>query len=123
MTEPVPGWMATGLAAYEELRRAGVEPIEVFPYAGFRTLVRPERLPSKRTTEGVRVRVQTLRNAGIDDDNLLMWSHDGLDALLAALIAYDHAAGSATAATCDHDGSAIWLPASRQLYTAAPSAP
>jgi predicted nuclease with RNAse H fold len=113
MAEPGPGRMATGLAAYEALRGSGVEPIEVFPHAGYRELVRPARLPKKRTTEGVRVRVEALRRAGIESENLLMWSHDALDALLAALIARDHAAEIAVAATCGHDGSVIWLPAPR----------
>jgi predicted nuclease with RNAse H fold len=113
MAEPVPGWMATGLAVHEVLRRPGLEPIEVFPYAAYRRLVPRARLPKKQTTEGVRVRVDALRRAGIDSESLLIWPHDALDALVAALIAHDHDDGKAIAATCGHDGSVIWLPAER----------
>jgi len=111
--EPVPGWIGAGFAVYGALRRAGVEPIEVYPYAAYRELVRPARLPKKSTAEGVRVRVEALRLTGIEANNLSMWSHDGLDALVAALIARDYARGTALAASCGHDGSAIWLPAPR----------
>jgi predicted nuclease with RNAse H fold len=108
--EPIPGWMATGLATYDALRGRGAAVVEVFPYAGFRELVRPARLPKKSTADGARVRIEALRRAGVEAEDLPMWSHDALDALLAALIAHDHAAGTAAAATCGHDGSAIWLP-------------
>ncbi len=40
-----------------------------------------------------------------------MWSHDSLDALMAALIARDRTEGRAEMVTCGHDESAIWLPA------------
>jgi predicted nuclease with RNAse H fold len=112
-----PGWIAAGLDLFHELRRRGSEPIEVYPYAGYRELVRPARLPRKTTAEGVQARVEALHRAGIHGDNLVMWSHDGLDALLAALIARDYAAGTAVAVSCGHDGSAIWLPApARRVY-------
>jgi hypothetical protein len=39
-----------------------------------------------------------------------MWSHDGLDALVAALIALRKADGTGLEVTCGHDSSAIWLP-------------
>jgi hypothetical protein len=103
--------MATGLALYEELAACGIATIEVYPYAGYRELVRPARLPKKTTIDGVLARVGALRGAGVDVPRLEMWSHDGLDALLAAVIARDHRQGSARRASCGHDDSAIWLPA------------
>jgi predicted nuclease with RNAse H fold len=107
---PVPGWMATGFAAYDALRGCGIEPIEVFPHAGFRALVQGARLPKKRTIEGRRARVDALRRAGVETDNVRSWSHDAVDALVAALIARGYDAGTAVAVTCGHDASAIWLP-------------
>jgi predicted nuclease with RNAse H fold len=46
----------------------------------------------------------------VTEARLEMWSHDGLDALLAALTAARCAEGVAVEVTCGHDGSAIWLP-------------
>lgn len=110
-TLPVAKWIATGFEVYSELRRRGIEALEVYPYGGYRELVRPKRLPKKQTSEGIRVRVRALQKTGVEEANLQMWSHDGLDALLAAVIARDYYSGVARAATCGHDGSAIWLPA------------
>lgn len=39
-----------------------------------------------------------------------MWSHDGVDALMAAETARGVESGSSEAVTCGHDGSAIWVP-------------
>jgi predicted nuclease with RNAse H fold len=111
-TAPQDGWMATGFALYAALRADDFEPIEVFPYAAYRELVRPNRLPRKQTVAGVQARVSALRKLGIDEPNLPLWSHDDLDALVGAVVARDHARKTARAATCGHDGSAIWLPAS-----------
>jgi predicted nuclease with RNAse H fold len=110
-TAPAGGWMATGLALYGTFRGAGVEPIEVFPYAAFRELIRPARLPRKQTAPGIHARVTALRTLGVDEPTLPAWSHDALDALVGAVVARDHRAGTARAATCGHDRSAIWLPA------------
>jgi hypothetical protein len=90
-----------------------MHPIEVFPHAAFRVL-RGSRLPPKRSLEGVRARVEALATRGISGSGLEMWSHDGLDALVAALVARDHAHGRATKVTCGHDDSAIWLPAVKE---------
>lgn len=108
---PAAGWIATGLALYGALRRAGVEAIEVFPYGAYRELARPERLPKKQTAAGVEARVRVLRRLGFNEPDSPIRSHDSLDALVGAVIARDHASGTARAATCGHDGSAIWLPA------------
>ena len=111
---PSTGWIAAGLAVHAALKKRGVVTIEVFPHAGFRELAGPARLPKKRTSAGIRARADALLRAGIEGANLLMWSHDGLDALLSALVAHDCGQGTARKAGCEHDDSAIWLPARRK---------
>jgi predicted nuclease with RNAse H fold len=108
--EPVAAWMQTGLAVHESLRQTSAEVIEVFPYAGYRRLVAPEKLARKAGLDGARQRVAALDSAGVREPRLSMWSHDGLDALLAALVAQRRAEGTALEVTCGHDGSSIWLP-------------
>jgi Protein of unknown function (DUF429) len=108
---PVPGWIATGLELYSALaKRVPSEPIEVFPYAGFRVLTHPSRLSKKTSVAGTRQRVDALRARGLRVDQLELWSHDSLDAALAAIIALQRHDGSALRVTCGHDDSAIWLP-------------
>jgi hypothetical protein len=80
----------------------------VYPHAAFRVLAGRRRLPSKLTPEGVNARVEILRAAGVDGGAFVsMWSHDALDATVAAVVVADP---QAVAVTCGHDGSAIWLP-------------
>ena len=56
----------------------------MYPHAGFRRLVSPEPLSSKRTLGGLRSRVEGLRRWGVAlPDDIAMWSHDALDALVA----------------------------------------
>ena len=107
---PTPGWMATGFAVYEALRDGRYDVLEVYPHAGFRALARGSPLPRKQTADGLRARIALLESAGASAEHLPMWSHDGLDALLAALIALQSASGHAVRVTCGHDDSAIWLP-------------
>jgi predicted nuclease with RNAse H fold len=108
--EPVPAWMEAGFRLFSELKAAGHHPIEVFPYAAFSVLVGPgARLLAKRTVGGVLARVGLLSARGVKEPSLAVWSHDGLDALLAAVIARDWAEDRAQRVTCGHDGSAIWL--------------
>jgi predicted nuclease with RNAse H fold len=106
-----PHWMAVGLRLFRDLRAAEVVAIEVYPYAGFRALASGGRLAKKTDAAGIAARVDLLRNAGIDDRWLSLWSHDSLDATVAAVVARDYVAGRAVSMTCGHDGSAIWLPA------------
>ncbi len=105
-------WMKVGMAIFARLRSVGRAPIEVFPYAAFRLLAPGVKLHSKQTALGLTQRVALLRSQGSAGAWIEMWSHDGLDALVAALVAADHLAGKAEPASCGHDGSAIWLPAS-----------
>jgi predicted nuclease with RNAse H fold len=100
--------MVRGLELFSALTDAGVETIEVFPYAGFRALV-GTRLPKKTTAAGIAARVRLLRDRGVDEPHLETWSHDGLDALLAALIALGpRRAVGHEGPGCDE--SKIWLP-------------
>ena len=107
---PTAGWMATGLAVYEALSDGAYSVLEVYPHAGFRALAQGSPLPPKRTATGLRTRIGLLASAGVTAEHLPMWSHDGLDALLAALVALQSAAAKAVRVTCGHDDSAIWLP-------------
>jgi predicted nuclease with RNAse H fold len=101
--------MARGLELFRALTDAGVETIEVFPYAGYRALAGTSRLPKKTTAAGIKDRIRLLRERGIDEPHLEMWSHDGLDALLAALIALGpRRAVGHEGPGCDE--SKIWLP-------------
>jgi predicted nuclease with RNAse H fold len=109
-TEPESGWMRVGLDLFAAFAGSGTETIEVFPYAGFRALAGGARLPTKRREAGVRARAQLLAAAAVGVPDLATWSHDGLDALLAAATAHDAATGRAVCVTCGHDDSAIWLP-------------
>jgi len=108
---PASGCIATGLSVFDALADAGVPAFEMFPFAGYRALARGLPLPKKITVAGIRTRVELLLEAGVSAPQALMWSHDGLDALLGALVAVDQAQGRALRVTCGHDESAIWLPA------------
>ena len=91
---PFSPWMEAGFRAFATLRAAGApELLEVYPYAG-----RKER-------------VRLLAAAGVAVDRFATFSHDFLDATVAALTALDRARGRARPVTCGHDASAIWLPA------------
>jgi predicted nuclease with RNAse H fold len=108
--EPEPGtWMAAGIGLFDSLRSAGHDPVEAYPYGGFRLLA-GGRLPKKTTAEGRATRAQLLRSAGVEVNGLEK-SHDFLDATLVALVAHQRSLGTARVATCGHDRSGIWLPA------------
>jgi len=107
--EPAPGtWMAAGIGLFDTLRAAGHDPVEAYPYGGFRLLA-GGRLPKKTTVEGRSRRAALLRSAGVEVDGLEK-SHDFLDAALVALVARQRSLGTARVATCGHDQSGIWLP-------------
>lgn len=108
---PFPSWMQTGFLTFAALRRQnGPELLEVYPHAGFRAVTGGRRLPRKRSAPGRQARAALLTAAGVAVDDLAAGSHDGLDALMAALVARDRALGRAERVTCGHDGSALWLP-------------
>jgi predicted nuclease with RNAse H fold len=109
---PRNGWIAVGLRVFRALAAAGLRPIEVFPQAAFRVLA-GGAVPPKTRPEGLAARAELLR-AEVDEPSLSLWGHDGLDALVAAVVARDHAAGVAARVGCGHDASAIWLPGERR---------
>jgi predicted nuclease with RNAse H fold len=118
-------WMAAAIALHAAFRAAGVEPLEVYPHAAFAELAGGRRLPSKQRPDGLAARVALLRAEVGDVPHLPMWSHDGLDACVAAVVAADRQAGVAVAAgprsgdpahadgDLVDDGSRIWLPRRR----------
>jgi predicted nuclease with RNAse H fold len=107
----VPGWMQVGFGLYQALVAAGHSPIEVYPHAGFQVLA-GGALPPKRTIAGVRARVSLLHREEVSAEGMQLWSHDALDAALAALLAVRAREGTAMPVGCGHDRSAIWIPGS-----------
>ena len=115
-------WMETGWAYFRELGRRGFEPpvpgglpgalgqapaaLEVYPHAAFTTLLGGAP-PPKSTRAGLRVRVATLRAAGVVWDEY--FDHDSLDALVAALTAWRFVQGRAAPLGDERDGF-VWLP-------------
>jgi predicted nuclease with RNAse H fold len=99
-----PAWMALGFATFRRLReRHGLSIprdaadhaatlLEVYPYAGFVTLL-GGRPPRKTTREGMAVRVAALRRAGLCDIPDAGLTHDAVDALCAAFTAWAWAHG------------------------------
>jgi hypothetical protein len=109
----VPGWMQVGFAVWAAVRDDGPEPIEVYPAGVFKVLggVVP---PRKTSYAGVHARIALLEPHVELPAEVEVWSHDGIDALGAALVAHQKASGRAHAVGHDDpgcDGSAIWLPA------------
>jgi predicted nuclease with RNAse H fold len=121
----LPDWMGAGFDYFRRLRLAGFEipdeavmpgmlggpaaAIEVYPYSAFAALL--GGLPPKKTTRaGQRIRVLTLRRAGLDWDEY--FDHDSLDALAAALTAWRFVQGRATPLGDPREGL-IWLPVPR----------
>jgi predicted nuclease with RNAse H fold len=108
---PTSGWMATGFAVYDALEQAGRgRVIEVYPHGAFRVLARGAPLARKQTVQGARERLTLLRGSGLEAEHLELWSHDGIDAAVSALVALHRAEGRARAVGCGHDESSIWLP-------------
>ena len=103
-------WMARGMELFQLLEGRAVT-IEVYPHSIFRRLAKQTPVPPKSGQAGLRMRVRLLQEAGITAPHLEMWSHDSLDAAAAAVVALARARGEAERVSCDHDGSAMWLPA------------
>lgn len=106
-SRPADPWIEMGFTLFAALSGRSVE---VYPHAAFRMMA-GGRLPRKTTPSGRAARVELLRAARVDSLELDTWSHDLLDASVAAVTARDVADGSARRVTCGHDDSAIWLPA------------
>jgi predicted nuclease with RNAse H fold len=121
----LPDWMKAGFDHFRRLRRAGFEvpgdavmpgalgappaALEVYPYGAFATLL-GALPPSKATRAGLRLRIVTLRRAGLEWDEY--YDHDSLDALVAALTALRFRQGLATPVGEAREGL-IWLPVPR----------
>lgn len=103
-------WIQRGFNLFADFAEAGHTPIEVFPYAGYRVLAGTTKLPPKSKPVGLIARARLMEAAGVHSSILECLSHDSLDAVLAALVAKRFIEGTAVAATCGHDDSAIWLP-------------
>ncbi len=104
-----PGWMLTGFEVWDLLAGAGVETVETFPAAGFHRLNGGRWPPAKSTRAGRLARLALLGARVELPADADRWSHDDLDAALAALVA---AAGEPLPHNCARpDGSAMWLPA------------
>lgn len=117
--EVCPGWMKTGFETWRTTLRVGIRTIEVYPHAAFRVLAGGRQLAKKSTAVGGAMRIKLLERVGVSADFLAMWSHDSVDAAVAAVVARDARLGLADEVRCAqgdavaHDGSAIWLPAAR----------
>jgi predicted nuclease with RNAse H fold len=108
----VPPWMRVGFSLWRALRERGCEPLEVYPAGVFRVLA-GTRLAAKTSAAGRAARIQVLARSVEVAPSVASWSHDGIDALAAALTAHHVDTGTATrhahsAPGCDD--SAIWLP-------------
>jgi hypothetical protein len=113
----VAGWMKVGFAVWKTLRGAGHDPIEVYPAGVFRVLA--GHVPPRKTTRaGLDARIALLAAAVDLPPGIAMWSHDGIDALGAALTAHQKVLGTARRVGHDSpscDGSAVWLPAEPEV--------
>ncbi|MGI8999099.1 MAG: DUF429 domain-containing protein [Candidatus Limnocylindria bacterium] len=102
-------WMARGMELFR-LLHARSTAIEVYPNSIYRRLAKGSVVPPKSQLAGLAMRVELLRGVGVKAPHLEMWSHDSLDAAAAATVAWAHSQGWAERVSCDHDGSAMWLP-------------
>jgi predicted nuclease with RNAse H fold len=101
-----PDWMSVGFELYRVLRTHDIEAMEVYPHGVFCRLANGRTLPKKTALKGQRVRLALLREAGVDIPIELL-THDGIDAIAAALVAW----GPSEGIRCpNYDESRIWLP-------------
>lgn len=110
----VPRWMVAGFTLWSALRDDGHDPMEVFP-AGCFYRMNGRRWPAKKTTiQGRLDRIQLLRLYVELPRDIELWSHDGLDAAVAALVAnHGREHGTPVEHRCPNpDGSRLWYPAS-----------
>lgn len=106
---PTPDWMVTGFEVWRLLRAAGVEVVETYPAAAYHRLNGGRWPPRKSSRPGRAARLELLRSRMELPQGAGEWSHDTLDAAVAALVA---AIGEPLPHTCPNpDGSSLWLPA------------
>lgn len=106
-------WMVTGFAVWDALRAAGHDPMEIYPAGAFRALAGAP-VPNKATIAGHRRRRELLAPFVDLPHGAELWGHDGIDALVAAVVASQGRAGACRAGHDEPgcDGSAIWFPSS-----------
>ncbi|MBV9661406.1 MAG: DUF429 domain-containing protein [Acidimicrobiales bacterium] len=109
--EPVAGWMAAGFSVWQDLREAGHETVETFPAAAYHRLNGGRWPPRKTGLAGRAARIALLACAGLvlppDAGAGPGWSHDQLDAAVAAVVALR---GRPVPHHCPNpDGSSLWL--------------
>ena len=109
-------WMRTGFAIWETLEVTGVEPLETYPH-GVLWMLAGQQLRHKQRPVGLLARLSVLDRYVELPAGSAMWSHDGIDALAAAYVAWQRQFDKARRIDCasdaswpTHDGSAIWLP-------------
>jgi predicted nuclease with RNAse H fold len=106
---PLTGWMLVAQLLHERVLRGGRRALETYPHGIYTTLC-GGRPPKKTTAAGVTERVRLLEQSGFNNPTLPMWSHDGLDAAAAAVVALHAYRGTAEAVLSELDGTSIWLP-------------
>lgn len=108
-----PPWMQLGFQVFEHLRAAAHEPMEVYPAGAFRALAQ-SRLAKKSTVAGRLARLEVLQRDIELPDTSATWSHDTIDAAVAALVAMWSTSGERVVAARHNqtgcDSSAIWIP-------------
>jgi len=104
-----PQWMRLGFELHDRLRQPNRMVMEVYPHGVFHRLNGGAKLVKKTSLEGSRARLDLLRAAGVEITVELL-THDGIDAVAAALVAWGPAEGIGCPLGPDHDGSLIWLP-------------
>ncbi|HTX01670.1 MAG TPA: DUF429 domain-containing protein, partial [Acidimicrobiales bacterium] len=114
--DDLPPWMATGLEVWSIAEQLDVDAVETYPHAVFAELA-CSVLRHKQRPDGLVARARVLAPLLATPAWLPMWSHDGLDALAAAIVAWHAFHGTGRRVDCSgdeewsaHDGSAIWLP-------------
>jgi predicted nuclease with RNAse H fold len=107
----VSGWMHTGFRVWEAL--SSHAPMEVYPHACFYRLNGGKQPVSKQKAEGRLERVGLLRSYVELPVGAEVWSHDGLDAAVAALVAHQGRDGAVQVPheCTNFDGSELWVPA------------
>jgi predicted nuclease with RNAse H fold len=122
-----PGWMALGFEAFRRLQEChglrlpghdcdyAATLLEVYPYAGFVTLL-GGRPPRKTTPQGAAARLAALRDAGLRDLPAERLTHDAIDALCAAYTAWAWQHGTGCALGLPSEGLiALPVPTERLL--------
>jgi predicted nuclease with RNAse H fold len=113
---PAMAWMETGFSLWQALEAKGMAPLESYPH-GVMWRLAGRAMTKKQRPHGHLARIAVLRRYIELPAEIEMWSHDGLDALLAAYAAWQSVHGLAERIDCSadvewatHDGSAMLLP-------------